>query len=287
MNMGQIGLVLEGGGLRGTYTAGVLDAFLDEGIKFPYILGVSAGVCNALSYISGQKGRSAQINIEHCNDKTYYSVENLLKTGNMFGEDMMFRRLPDELYPFDYEAYAREYQHTKLLAGTTDCKTGKAVFFEVSDPKNQYDIVKASCWLPFISKIVRYDGKELLDGGVADSIPVWKAFEDGCDRAVVVLTRPAGYQKKPSKANNLAHLRYRKYPNLIDAITHRYEVYNETLKQLDRWEAQGKVLIIRPSQDLGITRLEKDPEKLRQASQLGYADGMAKADQIRNWLAGI
>ncbi|MGI5958316.1 MAG: patatin-like phospholipase family protein [Massiliimalia sp.] len=282
--MAQIGLVLEGGGLRGTYTSGVLDAFMDEEIEFPYMIGVSAGVCNALSYISKQKGRSAQINIEHCNDKSYYSMENLLKTGNMFGEDMLFHRIPDELYPFDYQAYEENYRNTKLLAGTTDCKTGKAVFFEVNDPKNQYDIVKASCWLPFISKIVHYHGMELLDGGVADSIPVGKAFQDGCDKVVVVLTRPEGYRKQPSKANSLAHLRYRKYPNLIDAITHRYDVYNRTLEKLDELEKAGKILIIRPSEDLGISRLEKDREKLQHACEIGYKDGQAKAEQIKEWL---
>lgn len=266
----NIGLVLEGGGLRGVYTAGVLDAFLDNNVKFPYVIGVSAGVCNAVSYFSKQKGRSIKINVEHCDNKEYFSFRNILKKGAMFNEDMLFDKLPHQLYPFDYDTYSKEY--TKLMAVVTDCERGKPLYYELNDLKNQYDIVKASSWLPFISKMVNYDGKKLLDGGITDSIPVKKALSDGCDKCVVVLTRPKEYRKTSSKANNLANIVYRKYPNLIKAICTRYSNYNDTLDYIQKLEEEGKIIVIRPSESLDISRLEKDPQKLLKAYRLGYDD---------------
>ncbi len=282
----KIGLVLEGGGLRGTYTSGVLDAFLDNGVRFPYIIGVSAGVCNAVSFVSRQKGRSAAINIEHCNDKDYYSVRNLLLTGSIFGEKMMFDTIPHKLYPFDYDTYRKEY--TKLIAGTTDCTTGKPVYYEINDLRNQYDIVNASSWLPLLSKMVRYDGRKLLDGGASDSIPVQKALDDGCEKVVVILTQPAGFRKEPSNSTSLAAVRYRRYPNLVKTLANRHNVYNQTLDLLAKLEQSGTAIVIRPSQALGLSRLEKDPEKLRRAQKLGYADGIqALEQQLCHWIPGL
>lgn len=280
--MVKVGLVLEGGGLRGTYTSGVLDAFLDGELRFPYIIGVSAGVCNAVSFVSQQKGRSAKINIEHSDDKNYHSFRNLLLKGSIFNEQMLFDDLPHKLYPFDYETYQREY--TCLLAGTTDCLSGKPVYYELDDLRNQYDIVKASSWLPFVSPMVEYDGRKLLDGGVADSIPIRKSIADGNEKNIVVLTQPAGYRKKPSRQDKLAHLKYRKYPNLIDAIVNRYQNYNDTLDFIAEQERLGNVIVIRPSEDLGLSRLEKDKEKLQRAADLGYQDGMAKLERIKAFL---
>lgn len=282
--MNRVGLVLEGGGLRGTYSSGVLDSFLEEDLRFPYIIGVSAGVCNAVSFLSRQKGRSAQINIEHCNDKNYYSFRNLLLQGSIFSEKMLFEDLPHKLYPFDYETYQKEY--TCLMAGTTDCVTGKPVYYELNDLRHQYDIVKASSWLPFVSPMVEYDGKKLLDGGIADSIPIKKSIADGNEKNVVILTQPVGYRKPPSKQSRMAYLIYRQYPNLIDAIVKRHEVYNQTLDFIEEQERLGKAIVIRPTKDLGVSRLEKDGEKLRQIAQLGYHDGMEKMELVKEFLFG-
>lgn len=268
----NVGLVLEGGGLRGVYTAGVLDAFLDNEVKFPYVIGVSAGVCNAVSYFSKQKGRNIKINVEHCDDKEYFGVRNMLKKGSMFNEEMMFDKLPHQLYPFDYDTYSKEY--TKLIAVVTDCERGEPLYYELDDLKNQYDIVKASSWLPFISKMVKFDGKKLLDGGVTDSIPVKKALKDGCEKCVVVLTRPKDYRKEPSKATNLSNVVYRKYPNLIKALYNRHKDYNDTLDYIEKLEEEGKIVVIRPSEALDISRLEKDPQKLLKAYRLGYDDAI-------------
>lgn len=275
----QAGLVLEGGGLRGVYTSGVLDAFLDAGIEFPYIIGVSAGVCNAVSFISKQRGRSAKINIEHCQDKDYYSFRNIVKTGGIFNEDMMFEKMPHKLYPFDYNTYRKCYH--KLIAGTTDCMTGQAVYYELDDLKNQYEIVKASSWLPFVSKMVSVHGRKLLDGGIADSIPVEKSIADGNEKNVIILTQPAGYRKKESSSNRLAGVIYRRYPNLVEALTTRHEHYNRTLELIEQLEQQGKAVVVRPSEDLGLSRLERNPEKLLHACRLGYRDGKEMVERIK------
>lgn len=271
-NNEKIGLVLEGGGLRGVYTSGVLDAFLDNDIKFPYVIGVSAGVCNAISYFSKQRGRNIKVNVEHCDDKEYFSIKNILKKGAMFNENMLFDKIPHNLYPFDYDTYTKEY--TTLKAVVTDCETGKPIYYELNDLKNQYDIVKASSWLPFISKMVHYDGKKLLDGGVSDSIPIKKALEDGCKKCVVVLTRPKEYRKTANKSGLVANIVYRNYPNFAKAISTRYKKYNDTLDYIEKLEKQGKIVVIRPSETLDVARLEKDPQKLIKAYRLGYDDAV-------------
>lgn len=280
--MKQVGLVLEGGGLRGTYTSGVLDAFMKHQIWFEYIIGVSAGICNAVSYVSRQPGRSTLININHCDDKEYYSFGNLLKTGAIFNEKMLFDKIPHELYPFDYETYQKCYR--KLLAGVTNCATGKAEYYELNDLRNQYDIVKASSWLPFVSKMVDYDGKKFLDGGIADSIPIQKSIADGNQKNVVVLTQPKGFRKTKSSEYKLSYLLYRNYPNLIDTLMNRYQTYNDTLDVIEQLEQQGKVFVIRPSQDLGLSRLEKDREKIRRASDLGLKDTEAVLSQMMDFI---
>lgn len=280
--MFQTGLVLEGGGLRGVYTAGVLDAFLDAGIRIPYVIGVSAGVCNAVSYLSNQKGRSAAINIEHCKDPNYFGFRQLVTNGSIFSEEMLFHKMPDELYPFDYDAY--ENSGISLYAGTTDCVSGQPVYYRLDGLKDKMDIVKASCWLPYVSPMVEYDGRRLLDGGVADPIPIQKSIADGNRKNIVVLTQPRGYQKKPSHAIPLARMIYRHYPALVSLLASRHQLYNDTLDFVDQQEAEGAAIVLRPSQSLGLSRLEKDAEKLRAAYRLGYADAQEKEAAIRDFL---
>lgn len=280
--MSQVGLVLEGGGLRGVYTSGALDAFLDEKIKIPYVIGVSAGVCNAVSYLSNQKGRSAAINIEHCNDPEYYGLKNLITKGSIFSEDMLFRKMPEELYPFDYDAY--ENSGIQLFAGVTDCVKGAPAYYMLDGLKGKMDIVKASSWLPYVSPMVEYDGKKFLDGGISDPIPIKKSMQDVNDRNVIILTQPKGYQKQPSKAALLAKLKYRRYPKLVALLAARHQLYNDTLAYIDRLETDGQAIVLRPSESLGLSRLEKDAEKLKAAYRLGYADAMAKAEAIKKMM---
>lgn len=280
--MAQVGLVLEGGGLRGVYTAGVLDAFLEQNIKIPYVIGVSAGACNAVSYLSNQKGRSAAINIEHCNDPEYYGFRNLITKGAIFNEDMLFRKMPEELYPFDYDTY--ESCGIKLMVGATDCVNGGEVYYSMEGLKDKMVIVKASSWLPYVSPMVEYDGKKLLDGGIADPIPVRKSIADGNDKNIIVLTQPQGYKKSPSSVIRLAKIKYRRFPKLIEMLKNRHQVYNQTLAFVDQLEAEGKAVVLRPSQSLGLSRLEKDAEKLKAAYRLGYADALEKIKVIQAFL---
>lgn len=282
--MEQIGLVLEGGGLRGLYTAGALDALLDQQVKIPYVIGVSAGVCNAVSYLSSQKGRSAAVNIEHCNDPEYYSIRNLIKTGNIFNAEMMFEKMVYELYPFDFDSY--EKSGMTLTAGTTDCVTGDPVYYKLDGLKDKMTIVQASSWLPFLSRMVPYDGKLLLDGGISDPIPVKKSIVDGNRKNIIILTQPKGYQKSPSKINTLANIKYRHYPNLIARLKTRHTLYNQTLSYIEQLEQEGNALVFRPSAALGISRLEKDQEKLKAAYQLGYNDIVKQIDRIRTFIEG-
>lgn len=272
------GLVLEGGGMRGLFTAGVLDCFMDEEISIPYCLGVSAGACNMLSYYSGQRKRSYRVNVEFVNDKRYMSWENLIRSGSLFSEEMMFHTIAKELIPFDYDAY--EKSGCQCYAVVTSCLTGKAFYLPVTDLKNDYQPVLASMSLPLVSKVVHYKGDELLDGGIADPIPAERALKD-CDKLVIVLTREDGFVKKPESTLKLSRILYRKYPRLIRALENRHEVYNAELERIHELERQGKAVVIRPAAPVTIGRTEKDVAKLDDLYQQGYRQAMEKVQEVR------
>lgn len=280
--MENIGLVLEGGGLRGVYTSGVLDAFLDNNIEFNYCVGVSAGVCNALSYISKQKERNKNVNINYINDKRYFSIRNLITTGSMFGYKMLFDTIPNELLPFDYNAYERS--NCRLIAGTTDCIAGEGVYYELDTIRDKYEIVNASISLPYISRISKYDDRYLLDGGIADPIPIRKSISDGNEKNVVVLTQHKGYEKSASSLNNYAKIKYRKYPEFIKLLSQRHIIYNETLSYISKLEEEKKVFAIYPSKPLEISRFEKDTEKLNIVYNLGYSDALDVMDDLKAFM---
>lgn len=280
--MERTGLVLEGGGLRGIYTAGVLDAFLDLNITFKYCVGVSAGACNALSYISGQKGRNRDITLTFCNDKRYQSFSNLVTTGNLFGSDMLFNKIPHELLPFNYQAY--NDASCKMIAGVTNCKTGEAEYFSLENLREKYDVLRASSSLPFLSKMVLINGNLYLDGGISAPIPIAKSINDGNTKHVAVLTQPKGYFKKPSNLVSFANTRYRKYPSLINAMKVRYKVYNDAISETETLEKEGSVFIIRPHTSLNVSRFEKDKSKLRAAYDMGYNDTILVSDRLINFL---
>lgn len=276
------GLVLEGGGMRGLYTAGVLDLFLDRDIVFDYVIGVSAGACNAVSYLTGQRKRNYHVNIDYINDKRYMSIQNFLKDGCLFSEEMMFHTIPKELLPFDYEAFRQS--KVPFIACCTSCLTGKPVYHRVTDLKADYKPVLASMSLPLVSKMVSYHGDLLLDGGMADPIPVEKALRDGCDKLVVVLTREKGYRKTPENTLKLAKVLYRKYPKLVKAIAERHNIYNAQLDLCRELEDQGRAIVINPDEKVCIKRTEKDTEKLDALYRLGYDDANRQAAVIEAFL---
>ena len=233
--MTKTALVLEGGGMRGVYTTGVLDCFLDEAITFPYVIGVSAGACHATSYLSGQRGRSFRVNTAYLKGGRYVGMGNLLKYGSMFNMDFIFDEIPNRLDPFDYDAFSRA--DCTFLSVATDCFTGKPVYLSHNRTREDNDVIRASSSLPLVSHMVKYKGLELLDGGVTDSIPVRRAAADGYSRQVVVLTRDRSYRKEPL-GNLLPYkLLYRRYPRLVEAVKNRHIDYNQSLDFLAREEA--------------------------------------------------
>ena len=262
-------LVLEGGGLRGVFTCGVLDCFMDHGIRFPFTIGVSAGACNGLSYMSGQRGRARSSNIDLMDKHHYVGFRYLLTQGCIMDYKLLFEDFPEKIIPYDYDAYFSNPDRFVMV--TTNCLTGKAEYFEEkSSSERVMSIVRASSSLPYVTKITYVDGVPMLDGGIVDSIPVRYALDQGYDRLVVVLTRNKGYRKKESKMR-VAKAFYRKYPALQKALQERNAVYNRTMEMVERMEAEGKAVVIRPSNPVVVGRMEKDTSKLTALYEEGYA----------------
>lgn len=278
----DIGLVLEGGGMRGIYTAGILEYFLEQDIHFPYVIGVSAGASMAASYLSKQKGRNKKVNIDYVSDKRYISWQNFVKNRQFFGMDFLYDEIPNKLVPYHYDKLLQS--PTDLVVGTTDVITGEPVYFKKEDyQKDVLTILKASSSLPFIAPEVHYRGKILLDGGISDSIPIHKAQKDGYQKNVVILTRNAGYLKKPSKFHFLVKRKYPNYPGLQQAMENRYKMYNDTVQYLEEEESKGNVIIIRPEQPLEVGRMERNPKKLEKLYAIGFEDAKKYKDRILSW----
>ncbi len=210
--MYQAGLVLEGGGFKGIYTSGVLDFFLDKGIDFSSCYGVSAGACTLCSFLSRQRGRAYHVTVDYLEDKNYCSLYSLIKTGDLFGADMCYRKIPEELYPYDYESYEK-YQGT-FYSVVTNIESGQPEYIPIKDMKNEIDAVRASASLPLVSRNVSFQGKLYLDGGISDAIPLRQSIKDGNHKNVVIMTKEAGYRRKPSSMTSLIKLRYKKYPKV-------------------------------------------------------------------------
>jgi predicted patatin/cPLA2 family phospholipase len=280
--MDKVGLVLEGGGMRGLYTCGALEFFMDRELFFNYIVGVSAGASNAASYISKQKGRNEKVNLGFIKDWRYMSVRNLLLEKSYFGMNFIFNEIPDKHVKFDYETF--KSAECKFWVGTTDCNTGEPVYFNKDDVSENFDVLKASCSLPVLSPIVNYKGYELLDGGISDSIPIGKSIMDGNDKNIIILTRNSGYRKDPLKNTKLMRMKYKKYPLLVEAMIYRHKKYNETLDRIEQLEKTGKALIIRPYNELKVDRLERNPEKLHNLFLDGYKDAEKSYEKIREFI---
>ena len=261
-------LVLEGGGLRGVFTCGVLDCFMDHGIRFPFTVGVSAGACNGLSYMSGQRGRAKSSNIDLMDKYHYVGLKYLLTQGCIMDFKLLFEDFPEKIIPYDYEAYFSNPDRYVMV--TTNCLTGKAEYLEEkSSSERVMSIVRASSSLPYVTKITYVDGVPMLDGGIADSIPVRYALDQGYEKLVVILTRNKGYRKKEGKVR-IAKAFYRKYPALQNALMERNIVYNRAMDLIESLEDQGKITVIRPIRPVEVGRMEKDTAKLSALYQEGY-----------------
>ena len=262
------GLILEGGGMRGVFTSGVLDCFMDKGIRFPYTIGVSAGACNGLSYMSNQRGRAKFSNIDLLEKYNYIGIKHLLKKGNIMDFDLLFDVFPNEIIPYDYDKLANSEEHYEMV--TTSCKTGKACYFEEKKNKERViDIVKASSSLPFVCPISYVDGEPMLDGGIADSIPLLRARELGYDNNVVVLTRNKGY-RKTVKDMRFVSMFYKEYPAMQAAIRNRNKIYNEQISMIEAMEERGEIIVIRPQKPVEVDRMERDTKKLLALYDEGY-----------------
>lgn len=280
--MGKLGLVLEGGGMRGVYTAGVLDFLMEKNIYADGVIGVSAGACHACSYASKQIGRNLKVTTKYIRDKRYMSLRSLMKTGDLFGADFIYNRIPNELELYDYEAY--EQQGMSVYAVCSNLETGEAEYLKCKDMKKDVMYVRASASLPLLSRIVEVDGKKLLDGGATDSIPFLKFQEMGYDKNIVVLTRDALYRKGKNNLLPMIRKRYKQYPKFVEALEIRHIRYNESLEELAKQEKEGKILVIRPSKPIQIGRLEKDPVKLTNLYKEGYHDAKMMYQDILCYL---
>ncbi len=263
------GLVLEGGGMRGVFTCGVLDAFMDRGVRFPYTIGVSAGACNGLSYMSAQRGRAKYSNIDLLEKYRYIGFKHLILKGNIMDFDLLFNKFPNQIIPYDYAAYAECGERFEMV--TTSCRTGRACYYEEKhDAQRIIDIVKASSSLPFVSPISYVDGEPMLDGGIADSIPLLRARAEGYDNNLVVLTRNFGYRKS-SRGTLVPPFFYSQYPQLLQTIRCRNRVYNEQVAYVEQQESEGRLTVLRPMQPIEVGRMERDTRKLLKLYDQGYA----------------
>lgn len=255
-------LVLEGGGSRGVFTAGVLDFLMEKNVKFPYVIGVSAGCCNALDYVSRQPGRTMDCMVVEDKKNSYIATKAALKKHQLFDMDMLFDKYPNELFPFDFDTFFQSDAECEIVV--TNCQTGEAEYFsEKRDPKRLMEISRASSSIPLVSPMVEIDGGPYLDGGIADSIPLVHAMEKGYRKNVVILTRNKGYRKsKPGKSAALYVAAFRQYPELLNTLYNRYRNYNRTLELLEKWEREGHIFVIRPEIPT-VGRVEKNKEKLR------------------------
>lgn len=279
----QAGLVLEGGGMRGLYTAGVLDYFAEKQLYFPYQIGVSAGACMAASYLSRQQGRNRKVNIDFAGDERYLSWKKFLRhRRELFGMDFIFGEIPNTLVPFDYEAFDRATE--RFVVGTTDVATGQPVYYEKKAPDfDLLTLLRASSSLPFFAPIVEYGGRKLLDGGIADPIPIRRAEADGCPRTVLILTRNEGYVKSRTRMRWLMKRRFGEYPAFVETMLNRHRIYNETVAYVEQQARTGAAFIIRPRRPIAVGRVEQSRPKLEELYRQGYEDAEAYYPQLIKW----
>ncbi|MGL5642187.1 MAG: patatin-like phospholipase family protein [Paraclostridium sp.] len=280
--MNKIGLILEGGGMRGIYTAGVLDFFIEKNIEVDIAIGVSAGSCHASSYLSKQYKRAYHTTVDYINDKNYLSFNNLIKTGSIFGMDFMFNTIPNELNIYDHDTFNKS--NTKFVVVATNCETGNPEYFELTDLKKEIIYMQASCSIPMFANIVEVDNYKLVDGGVADSIPIEYALNQGYKKNIVILTRDVTYKKSKQKFTSIVKRKYKKYPKLIKAIESRHLNYNKSLDLVNKLSQNGDVLVIRPKSPVKVSQVEKNIDKLTMLYNEGYNNAKELYEDILDFI---
>lgn len=277
------GLILEGGAMRGLFTCGVLDVLMENGIQFDGAAGISAGATFGCNYKSRQIGRALRYNKKYSKDWRYCSLKSLIKTGDLYGAEFCYHTIPEKLDPFDTETFQSD--PLNFYIGATDIETGEAVFHKCSDGgPEDIEWMRASASMPVVSNIVSIDGYKMLDGGIVCPVPYKYMEQQGYDRNVIVLTRPKGYMKKKSPIVPLVKIVLRKYPAVAKAMAVRHSVYNRQMDEIARKEARGKVIVIRPPEDPGIGRTEKDPAELERVYQMGRSEALRRLADIKEFL---
>lgn len=278
----KAGLVLEGGGMRGLYTAGILDFFMEKGMVFENCYGVSAGACHLASYMSNQKGRAMHVSLDYLKDKRYCSAYSLVTTGDLFGVDMCYNKIPNELNVYDHDAFMK--YPGKGYVVVTDIVTGRPEYIQLKDMHEDIQAIRASASLPMVSRNVEINGRKYLDGGMADSIPIRRSIKDGNEKNVVILTRPYGYRKKPTSNIRLLKMMYKKYPGVVRCMKRRHIRYNKALDFVEKEEIAGRAFVFRPESLVKIDRIEKDPKKLKVLYLQGYHDAAMNYELLKKFL---
>lgn len=276
------GLVLEGGGFRGMYTCGVIDVFMENHIDFDQVVGVSAGAAFGCNIKSRQIGRALRYNKRFCRDPRYSGLKSFIKTGNLYNKEFAYGIVPTILDPFDTKTFKENPLRFTLVC--TDIHTGKPIYHEIENgDATDIEWIRASASIPIVSKPVKLDGYELLDGGVSDSIPVDWMLERS-SKTVVVLTRDKSYRKKPMKYINLLKKAFKEYPKLQKALENRHIVYNETLDRIEQLEREGRIFVIRPSKPIACAMIEKDPNHLQEIYDIGRKDALNCLNDLKEYL---
>jgi predicted patatin/cPLA2 family phospholipase len=279
-----VGLVLEGGGMRVAYTAGVLDCFMDQRVEIPYVIGVSAGANAGSNYVAGQRERNHALFVDLVRERRYQGLANLISERSWFGMDFLFETLPDRLLPFDYEAFRESPRAFTVCA--TDCATARPVYFRQRerDPREFVrKVMRASSSLPVLSPPVSFDGAKYYDGGVSDPIPIERSLADGNPANVVILTRNAGYQSSPQELGPVSRALLRRYPAIIELTRTRHRHYNAALARVDALEKAGEAFVFRPRRPLVVDRIERNVAKLDSLYRQGYDEALERMDELSRW----
>ena len=273
-------LILEGGAMRGLYSAGILDVFMENDINADVIYGVSAGALFGLNFKSRQIGRALRYNLKYANEKNYMGLYSLVTTGDIMNRDFCFKKLVYELDRLDFETY--KSTPIDFYAVVTNLETGKPEYIKIDDADKDLEYFRASGSMPFVSKPVDINGNLYLDGAMSDAVPFKKVLETNCEKIIVILTRPSGYRKKKSYLPY--KLIYGKFPNLVETAKNYYKEYNETMDLIEKYESENKIIVLRPSRLIKMKRVEKDTNKLQSIYDLGVYDCMQKLDKIREYI---
>lgn len=277
------GLVLEGGAMRGLFTAGIIDVFMEENIELDGVIGVSAGACFGCNYKSKQIGRTLRYNLKYCNDPRMSGIRSLLFTGDIYGAEFCYRTIPKELDIFDTKTFTDSPVEFHVVA--TDVRTGAPVYHKCSDGEdNDLDWIRASASMPLVSRIVNVEGQKMLDGGISDSIPLKYYQSIGYEKNIVILTRPRNYVKGENKLLPLMRIKLRKYPKLLEAMANRHIEYNKTIQYIHKEEKKGNILVLCPDEELPISRIEHNPERIQNTYNIGRQIALRNLDKIKEFL---